>query len=383
MNNLQLNDNKNNTNNLILNDMFTITSDNTNVDILNEDDWSELVEQSLPSVGHSLSFDISSDSSSINLLNENNISSDIITSRETMNILQMQNKLHLKNEYINKVSEHIDIETIKLRDITTLADIILLEDASMIAKNLKFQLNKRYAEDAKTTIIWMVISLTWLYDVMIELSKRNNQQLIYPEITHIDTEKLLHELQLIYLKNEHHNIEKQDDTVSSLKTNGTNRDVEIFTSQNNLSIDRMLECKHNKTEDKLWKRTFFFNKGDQKRKYNIKKYCSISRNSYKFCEFGCTCMFNYDKNEICYAQHYVFNLVAQDIIEVLYYMSIYHIKNDEMNEIKTSINTITYVINHMHEELSQLKVTNQKNYENYEKRIYKYRSNGKKKKLFK
>ena len=84
---------------------------------------------------------------------------------------------------------------------------------------------------------------------MIELSKVNNEQLIYPEITHIDTEKLLHELQLIYLKNEHHNIEKQDDTVSSLKMNARTVDVEIFTSQNNLSIDRMLECKHNKTEE--------------------------------------------------------------------------------------------------------------------------------------
>jgi len=82
---------------------------------------------------------------------------------------------------------------------------------------------------------------------------------------------------------------------------------------------------------------------------------------------------------VCYAQHYVFNLVYLDILDILCYISETYsnnLNNSEnlhlnLNEIKTSINTITYVINHMFEELSQLKLTSPDQYKEYENRSYK------------
>lgn len=106
----------------------------------------------------------------------------------------------------------------------------------------------------------------------------------------------------------------------------------------------------------------------------------ISRNSYKFCEYGYGCKFNYEKKQKCHAHHFVFNLVYLDIIDILEYLSmdIFNLvggheliqKHDNMEEIRTSINTITYVLNHMHDELLQLKTLRPENYQNYVNRKY-------------
>lgn len=97
---------------------------------------------------------------------------------------------------------------------------------------------------------------------------------------------------------------------------------------------------------------------------------SITRNSYKFCEFGYGCKFNYEKKQKCHAHHFVFNMVYLDIIDILEYISTVFLNNktitlNDMNEIKTSVNTITYVLNHMHDELSQLKTMKPECYQNY------------------
>jgi hypothetical protein len=76
---------------------------------------------------------------------------------------------------------------------------------------------------------------------------------------------------------------------------------------------------------------------------------SIPRSSYQFCSFNYDCEFNYNtkKKLGCYAQHYVHNLVYADLCALKKYM----LKYDNMEEIQKSINTISYVINHMFEEL--------------------------------
>lgn len=108
----------------------------------------------------------------------------------------------------------------------------------------------------------------------------------------------------------------------------------------------------------------------QEKKTQEKK-VSITRNSYKFCEYGYGCKFNYEKKQKCHAHHYVFNLVYLDIIDILEYIST-TFSNDtlDINEIKTSVNTITYVLNHMHDELSQLKTMRPDCYQNYVNRKY-------------
>jgi hypothetical protein len=101
----------------------------------------------------------------------------------------------------------------------------------------------------------------------------------------------------------------------------------------------------------------------------------VSRNSYKFCEYGHMCKFNYDLHQKCYSQHYVYNLVYMDIVEILEYIVLtYGINNMDRNEIKISINTIAYVINHMFDELEELKITRPDKYINYENRSYRFKS---------
>lgn len=103
----------------------------------------------------------------------------------------------------------------------------------------------------------------------------------------------------------------------------------------------------------------------------INKSSEISRNSYKFCQYGHMCRFNYTLNKKCYAHHFVYDLVCQDINDILQYIKMNHEdKKIDQQEIKISINTITYVINHMYDELCNLKKENPENYEKYKDRKY-------------
>jgi len=83
---------------------------------------------------------------------------------------------------------------------------------------------------------------------------------------------------------------------------------------------------------------------------------SIPRSSYKFCGFNYECEFNYNikKKVGCYAQHYVHNLVYADLLALKTFMT----KNNNLEEIQKSINTISYVINHMFEELQNCNKSN-------------------------
>lgn len=80
----------------------------------------------------------------------------------------------------------------------------------------------------------------------------------------------------------------------------------------------------------------------------------IPRSSYKFCRYKQNCDFNYDKKnyEGCFAQHYVHNMVNSDVKILLKYFSL----SDDFNkydekEVKKSIDTLHFVINHMYEEM--------------------------------
>lgn len=81
----------------------------------------------------------------------------------------------------------------------------------------------------------------------------------------------------------------------------------------------------------------------------------LIRSSYKFCNYNFECQYNYNikKHSGCYAQHYVHNLVHADINELKKF--ILHNQNNmntnELDDIKKSVNTISFVINHMYEEL--------------------------------
>ena len=82
----------------------------------------------------------------------------------------------------------------------------------------------------------------------------------------------------------------------------------------------------------------------------------IVRSSYKFCNYKSKCTYNYDKNKPgCYADHYPHSMVYADCDILIKYINSFDSLNKNQNkEIIRCINTISFVINHMVEELSNL-----------------------------
>lgn len=80
---------------------------------------------------------------------------------------------------------------------------------------------------------------------------------------------------------------------------------------------------------------------------NVLNNKKIRRNSYDFCEKGNVCV--YHKKMYCKKKHFVYNYLKCDIDELLNYVS--NTENISTLEVYTSINTISYVINHMKDEL--------------------------------
>lgn len=83
---------------------------------------------------------------------------------------------------------------------------------------------------------------------------------------------------------------------------------------------------------------------------------SISRCSYKFCSYQENCTYNYNlkiKN-LCYQDHYVHNMVSADLKNLLNYIK-HKYENTKIilhnKEILKTINTLSYVIGHMEQEL--------------------------------
>lgn len=89
--------------------------------------------------------------------------------------------------------------------------------------------------------------------------------------------------------------------------------------------------------------------------HNDKNY--LQRCSYKFCNFKENCNYNYNKkkNCFCYQDHYVHNMVSRDLFTLLKFIDSEHFKNipknEKIKEVLKSINTLSYVINHMENEL--------------------------------
>ncbi len=86
--------------------------------------------------------------------------------------------------------------------------------------------------------------------------------------------------------------------------------------------------------------------------YDIKEF--IPRCSYKFCNFKGSCGYNYNNNStICYQDHYVHNMVSADLYVLLEYIKLFKNENKLIHnkEILKSINTLSFVINHMEKEL--------------------------------
>ncbi len=83
---------------------------------------------------------------------------------------------------------------------------------------------------------------------------------------------------------------------------------------------------------------------------------SISRCSYKFCNYKDACVYNYNvKNKSqCYQDHYVHRMVSADLLVLIDYVTTKFENQLQIipnKEILKSINTLSFVINHMENEL--------------------------------
>ncbi|QKF94083.1 hypothetical protein QKU48_gp0625 [Fadolivirus algeromassiliense] len=84
---------------------------------------------------------------------------------------------------------------------------------------------------------------------------------------------------------------------------------------------------------------------------------TVARSSYKFCNYNFECEFNYNTKKYtgCFAQHYVHNLVYADLNALLRFIlnNKTNITSKVFDEIKKSINTTSFVIGHMYDELKK------------------------------
>lgn len=86
-------------------------------------------------------------------------------------------------------------------------------------------------------------------------------------------------------------------------------------------------------------------------KYNKSR--GLYRSSYRFCSYNYKCEYNYDikRYKGCYAQHYVHNSVYTDLLSLRHEL----LKDGiDVEEIKKTLVTISFVINHMHDELQKV-----------------------------
>jgi len=106
----------------------------------------------------------------------------------------------------------------------------------------------------------------------------------------------------------------------------------------------------------------------------------ITRCSYKFCHYTYYCNYNYPEDHAkqvkgCYSDHYVHNKLAQDLQSLLYHIKTKYENVENINvrsnqEVIKCINTITFVIKHMYDELWNIYIsTDKNNYEIHHKNI--------------
>jgi hypothetical protein len=91
----------------------------------------------------------------------------------------------------------------------------------------------------------------------------------------------------------------------------------------------------------------------------------LQRSSYKFCENGCYCEFNYNfsKNKGCFSKHYIHNILYNDIASLIKYIETTEKLN--FNEIRKSLHTISFVLNHMFDELKLVQCIKKDNSDKY------------------
>lgn len=130
-------------------------------------------------------------------------------------------------------------------------------------------------------------------------------------------------------------------TKYSLQNNQLNYDFFVNALKLLLSLSETLRTRIGQNEINIEKKVF----GDD----------SITRCSYKFCSYKDSCNYNYNKSKnLCYQDHYVHNMVSEDLKILIEYIEQKYGQTKIVShnkEILKTINTLSFVINHMESEL--------------------------------
>lgn len=240
--------------------------------------------------------DISTNNKTIDILCDSDWSSLLDIPTENTKVLKYQNMYSAQSSSDDTERSEDSKETIDLishEEIAELEDIEILRMSSILSRELKSTVSRKFKKDLQNTMDWVITSMCWLKHNMSVLSERLGQK-----------------------------------PPAQSNHNSAKHQVDNSSKSGNPSKP-------------------------------------IGRNSYKFCDYEHRCNFSYgdDTKRHCYSQHFVYPLVLSDINSLIEYID--NTKSEEkqdtntnmsfQREIITSINTITYVINHMHTELDSLR----------------------------
>jgi hypothetical protein len=210
--------------------------------------------------------------------------------------------------------------------------------------------------------------MDWIQEINHDLYKNINDQLLHK----INTTKNINNIQVKIAEQENNYIEKikklkkiieNKNIVKSLDgltvLEILQKELEIIKLISKFSLQNNNVNKHFLIDSLnliLRISNFLQNKLNQKEILNIKQTkVGLVRCSYKFCTFKENCVYNYQKkNNHCYQDHFVHNMVSHDINIILEYINQSYDNEEEIKpnkEILKSLNTLSFVINHMEQEL--------------------------------
>jgi len=309
----------------------------------------------------------------INLSNNNFINESIIKLKNKTNYKNMEDKiLQIEKDYFDKIDyiKNLYNNSNKIKILKTKNSLIILQKELEIIKILtKYTLQNKILD-----YNFFKLCLILLLDLSETLRLRLNQKnLLHEDIKNKkniidDTKKnKLNKINNIIIDNidsiSTNNIDSivSTNNIDLVSTNNidlvsTNNidsivstdNIDSIVSTNNIdlvstdNIDSIVS-----TDNKIISDTIIIDK--------MNAY-SISRCSYKFCSYKDKCSYNYNtkSKNLCYQDHYVHNMVSADLKILLKYIN--ENFNNSINilhtkEILKTINTLSFVISHMENEL--------------------------------
>lgn len=210
----------------------------------------------------------------------------------------------------------------------TWCDMIEIDSSEKLIKNndlnlnSKSQLNKNFFNPIK-------------FNIIIENHTNSDEHLSIDEILKLDL-SVLEESSI--LKHQSYIILQLKKHISNCKTDKNTFNLELHRNK----LEWLLKSTSFLSEKRK------LNKIKQKKQINDKT--MLKRNSYEFCEKNNKCQ--YHTSNKCKKKHFVYNFIVADLEELINYLE--HNNLQSIDEIFVSINTISYVINHMKDEIFHL-----------------------------